>query len=110
MKDTFVMTQYEGQIERITHEMRVVLALLRVTSAIWRVLTLGRGYTWLPVAIPLAFIYGFVLWIGEPLWKFSDIHQFQQWRSMLRWLKARTSDACASQRRGWLVSYRLIRS
>ncbi|PQE30991.1 heterokaryon incompatibility protein [Rutstroemia sp. NJR-2017a WRK4] len=69
-QDAFLMTYYEGQVEMITDEIRGVHALSKAFLAIWRLLTLGRGCTWLPVAIPLLAVFGFLVWIGEPIWKF----------------------------------------
>ncbi|KAI1758537.1 hypothetical protein GGR53DRAFT_256343 [Hypoxylon sp. FL1150] len=70
MQDTFLMTYYEGQAENITDEIRAVNTIERFAITVWRILTLGFGCTWLPVAMPLAAIAGFVVWISRPVWSF----------------------------------------
>ncbi|KAI1370072.1 heterokaryon incompatibility protein-domain-containing protein [Hypoxylon crocopeplum] len=70
MQDTFFMTYYEGQAEKITDEIRAVNAFEIFAITVWRILTLGFGCTWLPVAMPLVAISGFVVWISRPVWSF----------------------------------------
>lgn len=70
MQDTFFMTYYEGQVEKITDEIRAVNAFEIFAITVWRILTLGFGCTWLPVAMPLVAISGFVVWISIPVWSF----------------------------------------
>ncbi|KAI0503170.1 heterokaryon incompatibility protein-domain-containing protein [Xylaria bambusicola] len=68
MQDAFFMTYYEGQIERVTDEIRAIYAIDRFAFTVWRILTLGHGCTWLPAAIPLIAVVGFVLWMSKPAW------------------------------------------
>ncbi|KAI4863611.1 heterokaryon incompatibility protein-domain-containing protein [Hypoxylon rubiginosum] len=70
MQDTFIMTYYEGQAEKIIDEIRAVNALETFAITVWKILTLGFGCTRLPVAIPLVGIFGFVMWISRPVWVF----------------------------------------
>ncbi|XXH02510.1 hypothetical protein Hte_008886 [Hypoxylon texense] len=70
MQDTFLMTYYEGQVEEITDEIRAVNAVEKFAITVWRILTLGFGCTWFPVAAPLVTITGFVVWISRPVWSF----------------------------------------
>ncbi|KAI0873609.1 heterokaryon incompatibility protein-domain-containing protein [Hypoxylon argillaceum] len=67
MQDAFFMTYFEGQVESITDEIRAVYTLERFALTVWRILTLGRGCTWLPAAIPLVSVFGLVLWISKPV-------------------------------------------
>ncbi|KAI1159825.1 heterokaryon incompatibility protein-domain-containing protein [Nemania serpens] len=67
-QDAFLMTYFEGQFERITDEIRAVYALERFALTVWRILTLGSGCTWLPAAMPLVVVFGFVMWISRPVW------------------------------------------
>ncbi|KAI1194506.1 heterokaryon incompatibility protein-domain-containing protein [Nemania serpens] len=68
-QDAFFMTCFEGQVERTTDEIRAIYALERLALMMWRILTLGSGCTWLPAAMPLVVIVGFVVWISRPVWK-----------------------------------------
>ncbi|KAI1291434.1 heterokaryon incompatibility protein-domain-containing protein [Xylaria venustula] len=67
MQDAFFLTYYEGQVERITDEIRAIYTLERFTLTVWKILTLGRGCTWLPVAIPLVVVFGLVVWITRTI-------------------------------------------
>ncbi|KAI0436818.1 heterokaryon incompatibility protein-domain-containing protein [Xylaria telfairii] len=64
MSDAFSITYFEGQIERITDEIRAVDAFDRFALTVWRILTLSSGCTWLPAAMPLVAIFGFIIWIS----------------------------------------------
>ncbi|KAI1191115.1 heterokaryon incompatibility protein-domain-containing protein [Nemania serpens] len=67
-RDAFLITYFEGQVERITDEICAVFVLERLALTVWRILTLGSGCAWLPAAMPLVVIYGFVVWLSRPLW------------------------------------------
>ncbi|KAI1274951.1 heterokaryon incompatibility protein-domain-containing protein [Xylaria sp. FL0933] len=68
MEDALFMTYYEGQVERITDEIRAIHALERFSIMVWRILTLGCGCTWLPAAIPLVVVSGLVVKISQAIW------------------------------------------
>ncbi|KAI0377172.1 heterokaryon incompatibility protein-domain-containing protein [Hypomontagnella monticulosa] len=70
MRDAFLMTYYEGQVEKITDEINAINSLEIFAIRVWRVLTLGFGCTWFPVAMPLVSIFGFVVWVSRPVWSF----------------------------------------
>ncbi|KAI0803518.1 heterokaryon incompatibility protein-domain-containing protein [Xylaria sp. FL0064] len=68
MQDAFFMTYYEGQVERITDEIRAIHVLETFSLTVWRILTFGRGCTWLPAAMPLVVAFAFVMWISSLVW------------------------------------------
>ncbi|KAJ8128176.1 hypothetical protein O1611_g5460 [Lasiodiplodia mahajangana] len=86
-QDAFFMTYFEGQVERITDEIRSVNALDRFASRVWRVLTLGRGCKWLPAAIPLVTVYAFVVWISRPIWNrlgYPSVSTLEKYAELMR--------------------------
>lgn len=87
MQDAFFMTYFEGQVERITDEIRAIYALERSALTVWRVLTLGRGCTWLPAAMPLVTVFGFVVWISRlvgPILGYSSVLTVEKYGDMMK--------------------------
>ncbi|KAI1131113.1 heterokaryon incompatibility protein-domain-containing protein [Nemania abortiva] len=67
-QDAFLMTYFEGQIERLTDEILAVQALGRFVPMMWKILTLDSGCTWLPAAIPLFIVFRFIMQISRLVW------------------------------------------
>lgn len=69
-QDVFYKTYYEGQSNSVTDELRSVHITQEYAFVIWRILTLGRGCSWLPVALPLVTVYGFIMYVGWLIWPY----------------------------------------
>lgn len=70
MRDAFYMTYYEGEPDNITEEIRAVHIAQEYILVAWRILTLGHGCSWPPVALPLVIAYGFIVYISWPIWSY----------------------------------------
>ncbi|KAJ2984437.1 hypothetical protein NUW58_g6057 [Xylaria curta] len=87
MQDALLMTYYEGQAEEITDEIRAIHALEEFAIMVWRILTLGRGCTWLPAAMPLITVFGFAMWISRPICTFlgySPVSSLEKYADMAK--------------------------
>ncbi|KAJ3567324.1 hypothetical protein NPX13_g6808 [Xylaria arbuscula] len=87
MQDAFFMTYYEGQAEKITDEIRATYALERFALMVWNLLTFGQGCKWLPAAIPLVTVFGFVMWISRPVWNllgYPPVPTVQKYADMMK--------------------------
>ncbi|KAI1116436.1 heterokaryon incompatibility protein-domain-containing protein [Nemania sp. NC0429] len=86
-QDAFFMAYFEGQVGRITDEIRGVCTSARIELTVWRILTLGGGCTWLPAAIPLALVPGFVAWISRPIYNllgYPSVSTLESYAEMMR--------------------------
>ncbi|KAI0203287.1 heterokaryon incompatibility protein-domain-containing protein [Astrocystis sublimbata] len=101
-QDAIFRTYSEGQIERITDEFRAIYALERFSLVVWRILTLGCGCTWLPVAMPLVFVYGVIVWISTYGWNMLGYPPLSAIENYLEMIKE------AAERRLCTTTNRLI--